>query len=73
MVYTSSQLLSFDKFIAHYSNNPRYELADGELIDREPTEPHETVAGKLASKLSIELEKQGCLQWMKVVGKTIVI
>jgi Uma2 family endonuclease len=59
MVYTSFQLLSFEEFIAHYSNNPRYELADGELIDREPTGPDETVAGKLASKLSIELERQG--------------
>lgn len=59
MVYTSSQLLSFEEFLAQYGNNPRYELADGELIDMEPTGPHETVAGKLASKLSVELECQG--------------
>lgn len=58
MAYTSSQLLSFEEFLAQYGNNPRYELADGELIDMEPTGPHETVAGKLASKLSIELERQ---------------
>jgi Uma2 family endonuclease len=57
--YTSSQLLSFEEFLEHYGNNPRYELVDGELIDIEPTGPHETVAGKLASKLSIELERQG--------------
>jgi Uma2 family endonuclease len=59
MTYTLSQLLSFEEFLAQYGNNPRYELADGELIDMEPTGSHETVAGKLASKLSVELERQG--------------
>jgi Uma2 family endonuclease len=59
MTYTLTQLLSFEEFLAQYGNNPRYELADGELIDMEPTGFHETVAGKVASKLSIELERQG--------------
>ena len=59
MTYTASQLLSFEQFLTQYGNNPRYELVDGELIDMEPTGPHETVAGKLASKLNIELERQG--------------
>ncbi|MEO0988674.1 MAG: Uma2 family endonuclease [Cyanobacteria bacterium J06639_14] len=59
MAYTLPQLLSFEEFVAQYGNNPRYELADGELIDMEPTGPHETVAGKVASKLNIELERQG--------------
>ena len=45
MTYTLSKLLSFDNFIAQYADNPRYELADGELIDMEPTGPHETVGG----------------------------
>jgi Uma2 family endonuclease len=58
MAYTLPQLLSFEEFLAQYGNNPRYELADGELIDMEPTGPHETVAGKVASKLNIELERQ---------------
>ncbi|NET35439.1 MAG: Uma2 family endonuclease [Cyanothece sp. SIO1E1] len=58
MAYTSSQLLSLEEFLAQYGNNPRYELADGELIDMEPTGPHETVAGKLTSKLNVELERQ---------------
>ncbi len=57
MTYTPSQLLSFDEFLNQYGSNPRYELADGELIDMEPTGPHEAVAGKVASKLSIELER----------------
>ena len=45
MTYTLSKLLSFDNFITQYADNPRYELADGELIDMEPTGPHETVRG----------------------------
>jgi len=59
MTYTLPQILSFEEFLAQYGNNSRYELADGELIDMEPTGPHETVAGKVASKLNIELERQG--------------
>jgi Uma2 family endonuclease len=52
MVYTPSKLLSFDEFITRYGDNPRYELADGELIDMEPTGSHQTVGGKLATKIS---------------------
>lgn len=62
MAYTLPQRLSFEEFVAQYGNNPHYELADGELIDREPTGFHETVAGKVASKLNIELERQ-CHPW----------
>ncbi|WP_019499918.1 Uma2 family endonuclease [Pseudanabaena sp. PCC 6802] len=47
MSYTLSKLLSFDEFLGKYCRNPRYELANGELIDMEPTGPHETVSGKL--------------------------
>lgn len=56
MTYTSLQLLSFEEFLEQYGNKPRYELVDGELVDMEPTGSHEAVAGKLASKLSLELE-----------------
>lgn len=49
MTYTPGKILSFEAFLAHYGNNPRYEFADGELIDMEPTGPHETVGGKLAT------------------------
>ncbi|MGF1514204.1 MAG: Uma2 family endonuclease [Elainellaceae cyanobacterium] len=59
MTSVLSQLLSFEAFIAQYGNNPRYELADGELIDTEPTGPHEAVSGKISSKLSIQLEQRG--------------
>ncbi|MEP0872768.1 Uma2 family endonuclease [Trichocoleus desertorum AS-A10] len=55
MTYTPTQTLTFDEFIAHYSDDFRYELADGELIDMEPTGPHEAVGGKLATKIGIAI------------------
>jgi|GEM_PF-4024442 Uma2 family endonuclease len=51
MAYTSTQPLTLSDFLAQYRDNPRYELADGELIDMEPTGPHKTVGGKLATQL----------------------
>ena len=55
MAYTSCKTLSFEEFLTQYRDNPRYELADGELIDMESTGPHETVSGKLATKIGIAL------------------
>jgi Uma2 family endonuclease len=57
VTYTPTQLLTFEQFIAQYGDDPRYELADGELIDMEPTGPHEAVAGKTVSRLSVEIER----------------
>ena len=34
-------------------DNPRYKLADGSVIDRSLTDPHDTISGKLASKIGI--------------------
>lgn len=59
MVYTPSKLLSFEQFIAQYGDDSRYELADGELIEMEPTGPHETVGDKLAAKVSIAIDQTG--------------
>ncbi|MGG6239788.1 hypothetical protein ACQ4N7_14270 [Nodosilinea sp. AN01ver1] len=56
---SSSLVLGVDEFLTRYGDNPRYELADGELIDIEPTGLHETTAGKIASQLSIEIDRQG--------------
>ncbi|MEH2045619.1 Uma2 family endonuclease [Nostoc sp.] len=53
MTYISPKTLTFEDFISQYQDNPRYELADGELIDMEPTGPHETVSGKLATQIGI--------------------
>jgi Uma2 family endonuclease len=52
------QTLTFEDFLVQYGNNPRYELVDRELIDLEPTGPHETVSGKLASKIGIAISNQ---------------
>ncbi|MDJ1178517.1 Uma2 family endonuclease [Roseofilum sp. BLCC_M91] len=55
MTYTPTTLLTFEQFIADYGDDFRYELADGELIDMEPTGPHETASGKLATKIGIAI------------------
>lgn len=55
MTYTPTKPLTLADFLTQYQNNPRYELADGELIDMEPTGPHETVNGKLAVKIGIAI------------------
>ena len=39
MSYTLSKTLTFAEFLLQYLNNLRYELADGEPIDMEPTGP----------------------------------
>lgn len=53
MVQASTKLLTCGEFI--YGNNPRYELAQGEVIDIPPTRPREVVGGKLATKLGIAI------------------
>lgn len=55
MTHAPSKLLTFEDFLAQYRDNPRYELADGELLDMEPTGPHETVGGKLATKIGVAI------------------
>ncbi len=61
MAYTSEQTqpLTVKDFLAQYSENPRYELTDGELIDIEPTGSHETVAGKLAAQIGMAIAATG--------------
>ncbi|HTL88666.1 MAG TPA: Uma2 family endonuclease [Leptolyngbya sp.] len=58
MTQTPLKLLAFEEFLQQYGDNPRYELADGDLIDMEPTGTHEAVAGKVGSKISVEIERQ---------------
>lgn len=62
MTYTSTKPLTVDEFIAQYSHEPCYELADGELIDMEPTGPHETVGGKLTIQIGMAI-LQARLPW----------
>lgn len=61
MTYTPTKLLTVEEFIAQYGRNARYELADGELIDMEPTGPHETVGGKLATVIGVAISQTGQL------------
>jgi Uma2 family endonuclease len=62
MACTAPKILTFETFLDRYCDNFRYELADGELVDREPTGPHETVSGKLATQIGIAIaaEKLPC-------------
>ncbi|MFB8790082.1 MAG: Uma2 family endonuclease [Potamolinea sp.] len=58
MVQSAPQLLTVDEFINRYSDNERYELIDGELIDMEPTGPHEQVTAFIGRKLNVEIDHQ---------------
>ena len=55
MTYAPSAPIAFEDFLAQYRDNPRYELADGELIEMEPTGLHEVVGGKLATRVGIAI------------------
>jgi Uma2 family endonuclease len=52
-----TQALSYEEFLAHWGNDDRYELIDGEVIDLEPTGPHEQVSAFILRKLNIEIER----------------
>ncbi|MEG4211915.1 Uma2 family endonuclease [Microcoleus sp. S13_B4] len=55
MAYTAQKILTFETFLDRYCDNFRYELADGELVDMEPTGPQEIVSGKLATQIGIAI------------------
>jgi hypothetical protein len=55
MVQALTKLLTCAEFIFQYGNNPRYELADGEVIDIKPIGLDEAVGGKLATELGIAI------------------
>jgi len=57
MTQAAPKLLTFDEFIARYGDNERYELIDGELIDMEPTGPHEEVAAFVLRKVNVEIDR----------------
>jgi Uma2 family endonuclease len=57
MTQAAPKILTFDEFIAQYIDNERYELIDGELIDMEPTGPHEEVAAFVLRKLNVEIDR----------------
>ncbi len=58
MVLSSTQTgISPEEFITQYGDNQRYELIDGDLIDTEPTGPHEQVAALISRKLNVEIDR----------------
>ena len=57
MTQAIPKLLIFDEFIARYGDDERYELIDGELIDMEPTGPHEEVAAFVLRKVNVEIDR----------------
>src|SRR6476469_9000755 len=61
MAYTAPKILTFETFLDRYCDNFRYELADGELVYREPTGSHETVSGKLATQIGIAIAAEKLL------------
>lgn len=58
MVQSTPQIINFDEFITRYGDNERYELIDGELINMEPTGPHEQGAAFVGRKLNVEIDRQ---------------
>jgi Uma2 family endonuclease len=55
MTYTAAKTLTVEEFLDQYGDDPRYELIDGVLRDMDPTGPHESVAGKLAGRVFVEV------------------
>ncbi len=58
MVQSAPKLISVDEFITRYGDDNRYELIDGELIEMEPTGPHEQVTSYVGRKLNVEIDRQ---------------
>ncbi|MBD2195103.1 MULTISPECIES: Uma2 family endonuclease [Calothrix] len=58
MVKSAAKILTVDEFITQYGDSDRYELIDGELIDMEPTGPHEQVSAFIGRKLNVEIDTQ---------------
>jgi Uma2 family endonuclease len=59
MVLSSTRTgISLDEFLAQYGDDERYELIDGELIEMEPTGPHEQVGALISRKLNVEIDRQ---------------
>jgi Uma2 family endonuclease len=58
MVQAAEQPLSFEEFLAQYPENAgRYELIEGEVVDGQPTGPHENIGGFIALKLGVLIDR----------------
>jgi Uma2 family endonuclease len=58
MVQSTTKLIAINEFITQYGDSDRYELIDGELIEMEPTGPHEQVSSLIGRKLNVEIDRQ---------------
>jgi Uma2 family endonuclease len=58
MVQSAPKLLTVDEFITQYGDSAGCELIDGELIEMEPTGPHEQVSAFISRKLNVEIDRQ---------------
>ncbi|MTJ11635.1 Uma2 family endonuclease [Anabaena sp. UHCC 0187] len=58
MVQSALKLITVNEFIAQYGDNECYELIDGELIEMEPTGPHEQVSSLIGRKLNVQIDHQ---------------
>ncbi|MHC5724345.1 MAG: Uma2 family endonuclease [Nostoc sp.] len=58
MVQSAPKIITVDEFISCYGECDRYELIDGELIEMEPTGPHEQVSAFIGRKLNVEIDRQ---------------
>ncbi|MTJ50914.1 Uma2 family endonuclease [Dolichospermum sp. UHCC 0259] len=58
MVQSSLKLITANEFVTQYGDNECYELIDGELIEMEPTGPHEQVSSLIGRKLNVEIDHQ---------------
>lgn len=57
MISTTVRSLDLESFVARYGDDYRYELIDGELIEMEPTGPHEEVVAFLLRKFNVEIDR----------------
>lgn len=58
MVQSALNLITVNEFITQYGDSDNYELIDGELIEMEPTGPHEQVSSLIGRKLNVEIDRQ---------------
>ena len=55
MVQSIPKVFTFEEFVAQYGDDTRYELIDGELVEIEPTGPHEQVTGFINLQLNLAI------------------
>ncbi len=57
MIQALRHPITVDEFVTQYGDDDRWELIDGELIDMEPTGPHEQIAAFVGRKLNVEIDR----------------